>query len=52
VLSLRVRSGADELSLMCTQTTFGIAVDVTLAELSIAAFYPANDTTARLLGRA
>jgi transcriptional regulator with XRE-family HTH domain len=52
VLPLRLRRGADELSLICTQTTFGTAVDVTLAELSIEAFYPADDTTARLLGRA
>jgi transcriptional regulator with XRE-family HTH domain len=52
VLPLRLRSGPDELSLICTQTTFGTAVDVTLAELSIEAFYPADDTTARLLGRA
>lgn len=52
VLPLRLRSGTDELSLICTQTTFGTAVDVTLAELSIEAFYPADDTTARLLGRA
>ena len=37
----------DELSLICTQTTFGTAVDVTLAELSIEGFYPADEETAR-----
>jgi transcriptional regulator with XRE-family HTH domain len=46
VLPLRVRRGADELSMICTQTTFGTAVDVTLAELSIEGFYPADDATA------
>lgn len=47
VLPLRLRRGSDELSIICTQTTFGTAVDVTLAELSIEAFYPADDLTAR-----
>jgi transcriptional regulator with XRE-family HTH domain len=47
VLPLRLRRGDDELRLICTQTTFGTAVDVTLAELSIEGFYPADTATAR-----
>jgi transcriptional regulator with XRE-family HTH domain len=38
-----------ELSLFSTITTFGTAVDVTLDELSVELFYPADDTTARML---
>lgn len=38
-----------ELSLFSTITTFGTAVDVTLEELSVELFYPADDTTARML---
>jgi transcriptional regulator with XRE-family HTH domain len=52
VLPLRLRRGKDELSMICTQTTFGTAVDVTLAELSIEGFYPADEVTARILGAA
>jgi transcriptional regulator with XRE-family HTH domain len=48
-LPLRLRRGRDELTFLCTQTTFGTAVDVTLAELSLEAFYPADSTTARVL---
>lgn len=36
-------------SIFSTITTFGTAVDVTLAELSVELFYPADDATARLL---
>ena len=34
-----------ELSLFSTVTTFGTASDITLAELSIEAFYPADSAT-------
>jgi MmyB-like transcription regulator ligand binding domain len=37
------------LALFCTLTTFGTARDLTLAELTIAAFYPANPQTAEAL---
>jgi hypothetical protein len=51
VLALRLRDGARELAWLSTVSTFGTAVDVTLAELSIEAFYPADDETpAALLG--
>lgn len=52
VLPLRVRDGeGNELSLFSTVSTFGTAIDITLAELAIEAFYPANARTAGLLLR-
>jgi transcriptional regulator with XRE-family HTH domain len=49
-LPLRLAQGDGELAFFSTISTFGTAVDVTLAELSIEAFYPANaQTAARLL---
>ena len=51
VLPVRLRDGDRELAFFSTLSTFGTAVDITLAELSIEAFYPANAQTAnRLLG--
>jgi transcriptional regulator with XRE-family HTH domain len=41
-----------ELSLFCSFTTFGTARDLTLAELTIAAFYPADAQTAEALAAA
>jgi hypothetical protein len=38
-----------ELAFFCTLTTFGTPRDVTLAELTIVAFYPANRETAKAL---
>jgi transcriptional regulator with XRE-family HTH domain len=49
VLPLQLRSGDQELALFSTVTVFGTALDVTLAELAIEAFYPADDATARSL---
>ncbi|WP_236828710.1 MULTISPECIES: helix-turn-helix domain-containing protein [unclassified Blastococcus] len=50
---LRVRAGDAVLSFLSTVTTFGTAVDVTAAELSIEAFLPADGATAEALrGRA
>ncbi len=46
---LRVRAGTAELSFLSTIATFGTAVDVTLAELSIEAFFPADAATAQAL---
>jgi transcriptional regulator with XRE-family HTH domain len=48
-LPLRLRDGDRELSFLSTISTFGTAADVTLAELSIEAFYPANAATAERL---
>lgn len=44
-LVLRTRDGA-ELTFFSTLTTFGTALDVTMAELAIEAFFPADETTA------
>jgi transcriptional regulator with XRE-family HTH domain len=50
ILPLRIRDGDGELSFFSTLSTFGTAADITLAELSIEAFYPSNARTAgRLL---
>jgi transcriptional regulator with XRE-family HTH domain len=43
---LRLRAGDAELTFISTVTTFGTAMDVTVAELSIEAFFPADETTA------
>jgi transcriptional regulator with XRE-family HTH domain len=43
------RAGGPELSFFSTLTTFGTAVDITLAELSIEAFFPADEETAAYL---
>lgn len=42
---LRVRVGETELSFISTVTTFGTATDITLSELSIESFFPADATT-------
>jgi transcriptional regulator with XRE-family HTH domain len=49
LLALRLADGERELAFFSTVSTFGTAVDITLAELSIEAFYPANATTATRL---
>jgi transcriptional regulator with XRE-family HTH domain len=46
---LRLRSGDGELRLLTTLTHFGTAVDVTIAELRLEAFLPADEQTAALL---
>jgi transcriptional regulator with XRE-family HTH domain len=46
---LRIRHGDTELSFISTYTTFGTAVDVTVSELSIEAFFPADEVTAQAL---
>jgi transcriptional regulator with XRE-family HTH domain len=45
VLPLRLRHGDTILSLFGTVTVFGTPVDITLAELAIEAFYPADAAT-------
>jgi hypothetical protein len=40
----------DELRFFSTVTTFGTAVDITVSELSIEAFFPADAQTAERLG--
>ena len=46
---LRLRTRAGTLSFISTITTFGTPVEITLSELSIEAFYPADDATAQIL---
>lgn len=46
---LRFDAGGVELTFFSTIATFGTAVDITLAELAIEAFFPANRTTASYL---
>jgi transcriptional regulator with XRE-family HTH domain len=48
-LRLRDRDGEGELAFFSTLSTFGTAVDITLSELAIEAFYPANARTAMRL---
>jgi transcriptional regulator with XRE-family HTH domain len=42
---LRVRAGDVVLSFISTNTVFGTATDITVAELSIESFFPADDAT-------
>ena len=46
---LRVRAGERVLAFISTLTTFGTAVDVTVSELSIESFFPADSDTADAL---
>jgi transcriptional regulator with XRE-family HTH domain len=46
---LRIRTALGELAFLGTVTTFGTAVDVTAAEVSIEAFLPADEATAAAL---
>ncbi|MBT2459485.1 helix-turn-helix domain-containing protein [Streptomyces sp. ISL-86] len=48
---LRLRTEGGELRLLTTLTSFATAVDVTLTELHLEAFLPADDTTCELLRR-
>ena len=43
---LQLRAGGAVLSFLSTMTTFGTATDITLAELSIESFFPADAATA------
>jgi hypothetical protein len=52
LLPLRIRHGGRTLALFGTLTTFGTAADVTLSELALEAFYPADDATAGALAGA
>jgi transcriptional regulator with XRE-family HTH domain len=46
---LRIAIGGKELAFFSTIATFGTAVDITLAELAIEAFFPADEQTAQTL---
>jgi hypothetical protein len=49
VVPLRVRHDGGELAMFSTMTVFGTPVDVTVAELAIEAFFPADEHTAGVL---
>jgi len=49
VVPLRLETEAGELSFFSTTTVFGTPMDVTVAELAIESFFPADDRTGRLL---
>jgi hypothetical protein len=49
VLPLRLRTDGGELSLFSSVATFGTAVDVTVSELVIESFFPADARTAEIL---
>ena len=51
VVPLRLRVGDGELAFFSTVSTFGTPLDITVAELVIEAFYPADDATAAALAR-
>ncbi len=49
LVPLELRTPAGPLSLFSTVTTFGTATDITLSELVLEAFYPADEATAERL---
>jgi hypothetical protein len=49
VVPLVLASERGEVSLFSTTTVFGTPIDVTLSELAIEAFYPADQATAEAL---
>jgi transcriptional regulator with XRE-family HTH domain len=49
VLPMRIRAGDTELSFLSTTTVFGSPLDVTVAELAIESFYPADGVTAAFM---
>jgi MmyB-like transcription regulator ligand binding domain len=49
MLMHQLRLDEADLALFCTFTTFGTARDLTLAELTLVAFYPADQQTAETL---
>jgi transcriptional regulator with XRE-family HTH domain len=49
VTSLRVRAGGQQLAFFSTATVFGTPLDITVAELAIESFFPADAATAAAL---
>jgi transcriptional regulator with XRE-family HTH domain len=48
---LKLRAGSEILTFISTTTVFGTPLDVTLSELAIESFFPADEATARVLRR-
>jgi len=51
-IPLRLITKEGELSFISTVTIFGTPIDVTLSELAIESFFPADEKTAEILSRA
>ena len=51
VVPLQLNTEAGRLSFISTTTIFGTPVDITLSELAVEAFFPADDTTANIMRR-
>jgi transcriptional regulator with XRE-family HTH domain len=51
VIPFRLRTDFGDLSFFSTTTVFGTPVDITLSELAIEAFFPADEATSDLLNR-
>jgi len=49
VVPIKLRTDAGVLSMFSTTTVFGTATEVTLSELMLEAFYPADESTAEIL---
>jgi len=49
VVPFRLRAGEGELAFFSTTTVFGTPIDITLSELAIEAFFPADEATATAL---
>ena len=49
LVPVRIDAGGAELSLFTTLTTFGTPQDITLAELAVELFYPADDASDAML---
>ncbi|HEU4779488.1 MAG TPA: hypothetical protein VFS58_06355, partial [Steroidobacteraceae bacterium] len=49
VVPLRLRTEAGTLSMFSTTTVFGTPMEVTLSELVLEAFYPADEFSAKVL---
>ena len=50
-MPLQFRTPAGVLSLLSTITVFGTPVDITLAELALETFFPADEASAQILRR-
>lgn len=50
-IPLKLKTDDGPLSFLSTTTVFGTAVDVTLSEITIEAFFPADERTARAMAR-
>jgi hypothetical protein len=51
VVPLRFRAGQEELSFLSISAVVGTPLDITVSELAIESFYPADETTVAALGR-